>query len=66
MEIANSVGGTPGVPRVNRVMLEGVGARVLRGPDWKWGKQVRIPKFTPYIISFSFMFKIVYFLSRLT
>uniref|UniRef100_A0A8C4ZEC4 RING-type E3 ubiquitin transferase n=1 Tax=Gadus morhua TaxID=8049 RepID=A0A8C4ZEC4_GADMO len=23
----------------NRVMMEGVGARVLRGPDWKWGKQ---------------------------
>jgi len=20
-------------------MMEGVGARVLRGPDWKWGKQ---------------------------
>ena len=20
-------------------MLEGVGARVVRGPDWKWGKQ---------------------------
>uniref|UniRef100_A0A673K4S7 E3 ubiquitin-protein ligase MIB1 n=1 Tax=Sinocyclocheilus rhinocerous TaxID=307959 RepID=A0A673K4S7_9TELE len=23
----------------NRVMMEGVGARVIRGPDWKWGKQ---------------------------
>ena len=21
-------------------MLEGVGTRVIRGPDWKWGKQV--------------------------
>lgn len=20
-------------------MMEGVGARVVRGPDWKWGKQ---------------------------
>jgi len=20
-------------------MMEGVGARVIRGPDWKWGKQ---------------------------
>lgn len=20
--------------------MEGVGARVIRGPDWKWGKQV--------------------------
>nr|XP_014343721.1 PREDICTED: E3 ubiquitin-protein ligase MIB1 [Latimeria chalumnae] len=25
--------------RNNRVMMEGVGARVVRGPDWKWGKQ---------------------------
>ena len=25
------------VVRVN--MVEGVGARVVRGPDWKWGKQ---------------------------
>ncbi|XP_075444629.1 E3 ubiquitin-protein ligase MIB1 [Ascaphus truei] len=25
--------------RNNRVMMEGVGARVSRGPDWKWGKQ---------------------------
>ncbi|KAG8442174.1 hypothetical protein GDO86_011104 [Hymenochirus boettgeri] len=25
--------------RNNRVMVEGVGARVARGPDWKWGKQ---------------------------
>uniref|UniRef100_A0A4W6BZ90 RING-type E3 ubiquitin transferase n=1 Tax=Lates calcarifer TaxID=8187 RepID=A0A4W6BZ90_LATCA len=23
----------------NRAMMEGVGARVVRGPDWKWGKQ---------------------------
>lgn len=41
MEIANAVGGNSGAPRTNRVMLEGVGARVIRGPDWKWGKQVR-------------------------
>lgn len=26
--------------RASRVnMMEGVGARVVRGPDWKWGKQ---------------------------
>ncbi|EFX89995.1 hypothetical protein DAPPUDRAFT_232260 [Daphnia pulex] len=25
--------------RANRFMLEGVGTRVIRGPDWKWGKQ---------------------------
>lgn len=27
-------------PRGARFMMEGVGARVIRGPDWKWGKQV--------------------------
>lgn len=27
-------------PRGVRFMMEGVGARVIRGPDWKWGKQV--------------------------
>lgn len=26
--------------RNTRYMMEGVGARVIRGPDWKWGKQV--------------------------
>ena len=26
--------------RTARLMMEGVGARVVRGPDWKWGKQV--------------------------
>ncbi|XP_065331956.1 E3 ubiquitin-protein ligase MIB1 [Cloeon dipterum] len=25
--------------RSTRFMMEGVGARVIRGPDWKWGKQ---------------------------
>ena len=25
-----------------RLMMEGVGSRVVRGPDWKWGKQVRL------------------------
>jgi hypothetical protein len=33
----------PNISTVNRVarvnMVEGVGARVVRGPDWKWGKQ---------------------------
>ena len=32
-----SSGGSNRVVRVN--MMEGVGARVVRGPDWKWGKQ---------------------------
>lgn len=27
--------------RTTRFMMEGVGARVIRGPEWKWGKQVR-------------------------
>ena len=36
---SNAVGaGAPG--RGSRLMLEGVGVRVVRGPDWKWGKQV--------------------------
>lgn len=39
MESGNVVGAT-GVPRTTRFMMEGVGARVIRGPDWKWGKQV--------------------------
>lgn len=26
--------------RTSRLTAEGVGARVIRGPDWKWGKQV--------------------------
>lgn len=35
---SNAVGsGAPG--RGSRLMLEGVGVRVVRGPDWKWGKQ---------------------------
>ncbi|CAG7731706.1 unnamed protein product [Allacma fusca] len=25
--------------RTSRLTVEGVGARVIRGPDWKWGKQ---------------------------
>lgn len=29
--------GNSRVVRVN--MMEGVGARVIRGPDWKWAKQ---------------------------
>lgn len=28
--------------RNTRFMMEGVGARVIRGPDWKWGKQVSV------------------------
>lgn len=28
------------IVRPSRFTMEGVGARVIRGPDWKWGKQV--------------------------
>lgn len=28
--------------RSTRFIMEGVGTRVIRGPDWKWGKQVKI------------------------
>ncbi|KAK0093716.1 hypothetical protein PV326_012837 [Microctonus aethiopoides] len=31
--------GTSGSARTTRFMMEGVGARVIRGPEWKWGKQ---------------------------
>lgn len=37
-----SVPGTSTSSRATRFMMEGVGARVIRGPDWKWGKQVPI------------------------
>ena len=37
---SNAVSGVGGVPpRGSRLMMEGVGVRVVRGPDWKWGKQ---------------------------
>ncbi|PSN30374.1 E3 ubiquitin-protein ligase MIB1 [Blattella germanica] len=32
-------GGAGAGSRTTRFMMEGVGARVIRGPDWKWGKQ---------------------------
>ncbi|XP_012288064.1 E3 ubiquitin-protein ligase MIB1 [Orussus abietinus] len=31
--------GTSSGTRTTRFMMEGVGARVIRGPEWKWGKQ---------------------------
>lgn len=36
------VSGVGGGARTTRFMMEGVGARVIRGPEWKWGKQVFI------------------------
>ena len=32
-------GGAAGGGRNSRLVMEGVGVRVVRGPDWKWGKQ---------------------------
>ena len=38
---ASASGGVAGgAVRATRFMMEGVGARVIRGADWKWGKQV--------------------------
>lgn len=39
--------------RATRFMMEGVGARVIRGPDWKWGKQVDHCLFLLYTIFFN-------------
>ena len=38
---SNAVGAGGGglASRTSRLMMEGVGVRVVRGPDWKWGKQ---------------------------
>ncbi|XP_023320486.1 E3 ubiquitin-protein ligase MIB1 isoform X2 [Eurytemora carolleeae] len=35
----NQGAGGGGSSRTARLMMEGVGSRVVRGPDWKWGKQ---------------------------
>ncbi|XP_075992412.1 E3 ubiquitin-protein ligase mind bomb 1 isoform X2 [Anticarsia gemmatalis] len=34
-----NIPGSSSSSRATRFMMEGVGARVIRGPDWKWGKQ---------------------------
>lgn len=36
---ASAAGGVVSSGRTARFMMEGVGARVIRGIDWKWGKQ---------------------------
>ena len=41
---SNAVGAVGGASsaaghRNSRLLMEGVGVRVVRGPDWKWGKQ---------------------------
>ena len=32
-------GGAAGGGRNSRLVMEGVGVRVVRGPDWQWGDQ---------------------------
>lgn len=41
IEVQNTSSGSgASATRPPRFTMEGVGARVIRGPDWKWGKQV--------------------------
>lgn len=40
IETQNTTSSSAPVARPPRFTMEGVGARVIRGPDWKWGKQV--------------------------
>ena len=42
--------------RSGRYMLEGVGTRVIRGPDWKWGKQVSLNESTYTLVFVSSKF----------
>ncbi|XP_002086414.2 E3 ubiquitin-protein ligase mind-bomb [Drosophila yakuba] len=37
--VATGGGGNSAAALVRRFSMEGVGARVIRGPDWKWNKQ---------------------------
>lgn len=39
---SSSPNGQVSTGRPIRFKMEGVGARVIRGPDWKWGKQVSV------------------------
>ena len=34
-------------PRSNPSSYEGIGSRVVRGPDWKWGRQVSCVNYKP-------------------
>jgi hypothetical protein len=49
--------GSTGI-RTTRFMMEGVGARVIRGPDWKWGKQVCNRMFFTWSIYFIYNLKL--------
>ena len=39
-QASTAAASTTASTRTTRFSMEGVGARVIRGPDWKWGKQV--------------------------
>lgn len=63
--VANATSTAANVARQQvRGNMEGVGARVIRGPDWKWGKQVNEKKkqiiFIFLILSFKNLIR-VYF-----
>jgi len=47
--------------RTSRLTAEGVGARVIRGPDWKWGKQVSLNLEIAYNFFNSFEIVKIYF-----
>lgn len=49
----------PASNRTNRFMIEGVGSRVIRGPDWKWGKQVSHTEFPAQKADGSFLYFLV-------
>lgn len=49
-----SVSGSSSSSRATRFMMEGVGARVIRGPDWKWGKQVHSSAVVTIVYLYSF------------
>lgn len=40
LESPNATTNTVVATRGSRFHMEGVGTRVIRGPNWKWGKQV--------------------------
>lgn len=60
MDVVNAVGPNPGAARTSRIMMEGVGARVIRGPGWKWGKQVSFICLNKSLLSIHTLLNIIY------
>lgn len=50
------------VSRPPRFTMEGVGARVIRGPDWKWGKQVKQNTYLMFVTIFPTEYVLMMFL----